>query len=125
MFEQKRVSAQTVPTFVHNAKGLEYVTGNPTLDGSKFTNGAVVEPGTAIYKQDNDLYDLVSNAPEPGEGESAARLRGAVLTTDRVVVEDNSKNYHTGAISKGNVTEALTTGVTEQFKASNGLFFWY
>lgn len=125
MFEQYKVSASATPTFLHNGKGVEYVTGNPTLDGSKFTNGDVVAPGTAIYKQDNGLYDLVSNVAAPVEGTDAGTLKGAVLTTDEVVIADNTKNYHVGAISKGNVTEAVTVGVTEQFKASNGLFFWY
>lgn len=122
MFEQKRVTAETLPEFLQNAKGVEYVTGNPTLDGSDFSNGDVVLPGTAIHKKDNGLYALVTT---PGEGEDGSKLNGAVLTRERIEIEDNTKNYHVPAISKGNVKEALTHGVTEQFKNSNGLFFWY
>src|SRR5690625_5118461 len=100
MFEQKRVSSQVVsPVFLHNGKGVEYVTGNPTLDGSDFSNGDVVRGGTAIYKKDNGLYTLAENAPAPGEGETASKLSHPVLTVSDVVIEDNTKNYHVGAVS--------------------------
>lgn len=119
MFEQERVSASVTPGFLRNAKGVEYVTGNPTLDASKFTNGQEVKAGTAIYKQENGLYDLAENFA--GEG----AMPNGVLTVENVTVKDNTKNVHVGAISKGNIDEKLTHGVTDAFKQSNGLFFWY
>lgn len=122
MFEQKRVQAQTLPQFIHNAKGLEYLTGNATLDGSDFSVGDEILPGTALYQKDNGHYALVT---APGEGEGDAKLKSPVLTCERVEITDTDNLYHVSALTKGNVYEGLTHGVTEQFKNSNGLFFWY
>lgn len=123
MFEQERISTESNAEFLRNAVGVEYVTGNPTLDGSKLTEGQVIKAGTAIHKNaDTGLYELVS---EPAEGEEGAILKNAVLTRDTVKVKTAGNDVHVSAISKGNPIEALTTGVTDQFKASNGLFFWY
>lgn len=123
MFEQERISTEASVEFLRNAVGVEYVTGNPTLDGSKLTQGQVIKAGTAIHKNaDTGLYELVG---APAVGEEGAILKAAVLTRETVKAKAAGKDVHVSAISKGNVIEALTTGVTDQFKASNGLFFWY
>ncbi|MCG1009230.1 hypothetical protein J4760_04080 [Salinicoccus sp. ID82-1] len=122
MFEQKRVTAKSGHEFLRNGVGVEFSTGNITLDASKFTAGTVVKGGTAVSKNTSTgLYELVT---APAEGEESARLNAPMLTRHTVTVEDTSKNVHVAALTKGNVIEALTTGATDQFKNSSN-FFWY
>lgn len=120
MFEQKRIKAESTPTFLRNAKGVEYSTGNITLDPTKFVASTVVEAGTAVHKNEDGYYEAVT--PFVGEGE-APLLDNAMITAETVVVED--EEVHVSAITKGNVEEELVKGVTDQFKKSNGLIYFY
>lgn len=95
--------------FLRDAKNLEYVVGNPTLDASKFSEPTEVKAGTAIFRNDTTgLYELV-------QASTPATMSGAVLTTFDVVVSPD-ENEMVGCVRKASVIEQRTHGVTDNFK---------
>lgn len=122
MFEQERVSTKSGVEFLRNAVGMEYATGNPTIDTSGMTAGNVIKGGTAISK--NPETGLYTPVTAPADGEGTAILSSPMLTRHDVEVKSTDKNVTVPALTKGNVEEQLTTGVTDQFKNSSN-FFWY
>lgn len=100
--------------FLRDGKNVEYTVGNPTLDGSTFTEVTEVPNGTAIFRnEETGLFELVT-------GSTPATMKGAVLTANDVTVEPN-ENEIVSAVRKASVIEARCKGVTDNFKqASQG-----
>lgn len=98
------------PSFLRDAKNLEWTVGNITLDSSKLSEGQVVKGGTAVFKNtESDLFELV-------QGSTPETMAAAVLTSRDVQVQDVKVNESVPAIRKANVFEELLTGVTNNFK---------
>lgn len=98
------------PSFLRDAKNLEWTVGNITLDSSKLSEGQVVKGGTAVFKNtESGLFELVQEStPET--------MSAAVLTSRDVQVQDVKVNESVPAIRKASVFEELLTGVTNNFK---------
>lgn len=98
------------PSFLRDAKNLEWTVGNITLDSSKLSEGQVVKGGTAVFKNtESGLFELVQEStPET--------MAAAVLTSRDVQVQDVQVNESVPAIRKASVFEELLTGVTNNFK---------
>lgn len=98
------------PSFLRDAKNLEWTVGNITLDSSKLSEGQVVKGGTAVFKNtESGLFELVQEStPET--------MTAAVLTSRDVQVQDVQVNESVPAIRKASVFEELLTGVTNNFK---------
>lgn len=98
------------PSFLRDAKNLEWTVGNITLDSSKLSEGQVVKGGTAVFKNtESGLFELVQEStPET--------MPAAVLTSRDVQVQDVKVNESVPAIRKASVFEELLTGVTNNFK---------
>lgn len=98
------------PSFLRDAKNLEWTVGNITLDSSKLTEGQVVAGGTAVFKNtESGLFELV-------QGSTPETMAAAVLTSRDVQVQDVKVNESVPAIRKASVFEELLTGVTNNFK---------
>ncbi|WP_204207311.1 hypothetical protein [Mammaliicoccus sciuri] len=98
------------PSFLIDAKNLEWTVGNITLDSSKLSEGQVVKGGTAVFKNtESNLFELV-------EGSTPETMAAAVLTSRDVQVQDVKVNESVPAIRKASVFEELLTGVTNNFK---------
>lgn len=98
------------PSFLRDAKNLEWTVGNITLDSSKLSEGQVVKGGTAVFKNtESDLFELV-------QGSTPETMEAAVLTSRDVQVQDVKVNESVPAIRKASVFEELLTGVTNNFK---------
>ena len=118
MFEQDRITTSYNDEFLMNSKGVEYLTGNATLDTSTLTDGQVIEAGTAIHKnEETGHFELVT-------AETVAPLRLPALVRHSIRVDTNKHNY-VSAITAGNPIEELCTGVTDVFKEANGKFIFY
>ncbi|OOV78900.1 hypothetical protein [Mammaliicoccus fleurettii] len=98
------------PSFLRDAKNLEWTVGNITLDSSKLSEGQVVKGGTAVFKNtESGLFELV-------QGSTPETMAAAVLTSRDVQVQDVQMNESVPAIRKASVFEVLLTGVTNNFK---------
>ncbi|WP_305751685.1 hypothetical protein [Mammaliicoccus sciuri] len=98
------------PSFLRDAKNLEWTVGNITLDSSKLSEGQVVKGGTAVFKNtESGLFELV-------QGSTPETMAAAVLTSRDVQVQDVKVNESVPAIRKASVFEELLTGVTNNFK---------
>lgn len=98
------------PSFLRDAKNLEWTVGNITLDSSKLSEGQVVKGGTAVFKNtESGLFELV-------QGSTPETMAAAVLTSRDVQVQDVQVNESVPAIRKASVFEELLTGVTNNFK---------
>ncbi|WP_314347670.1 hypothetical protein [Mammaliicoccus vitulinus] len=98
------------PSFLRDAKNLEWTVGNITLDSSKLSEGQVVKGGTAVFKNtESGLFELV-------QGSTPETMAAAVLTSRDVQVQDVQMNESVPAIRKASVFEELLTGVTNNFK---------
>ncbi|MBO3062725.1 hypothetical protein [Mammaliicoccus fleurettii] len=98
------------PSFLRDAKNLEWTVGNITLDSSKLSEGQVVKGGTAVFKNtESGLFELV-------QGSTPETMAAAVLTSRDVKVQDVQMNESVPAIRKASVFEELLTGVTNNFK---------
>lgn len=98
------------PSFLRDAKNLEWTVGNITLDSSKLSEGQIVKGGTAVFKNtESGLFELV-------QGSTPETMAAAVLTSRDVQVQDVQVNESVPAIRKASVFEELLTGVTNNFK---------
>lgn len=98
------------PSFLRDAKNLEWTVGNITLDSSKLSEGQVVKGGTAVFKNtESGLFELVQESTQE-------TMAAAVLTSRDVQVQDVQVNESVPAIRKASVLEELLTGVTNNFK---------
>lgn len=119
MFEQTRISAKSEPEFLMNAKNIDYLTGNATLDNTKLTNGQTIKRGTAIFKNETSgLFELVAT-------DTPATMKLPCLTRDTVTVNTDNKYTHVSAVTSGYPIKELCTGVTSNFESANKQFIYY
>lgn len=98
------------PSFLRDAKNLEWTVGNITLDASKLSKGQEIKGGTAVFKNtDSGFYELV-------EESTPETMSAAVLTSRSVTIDDVEVNESVPALRKASVYEELLTGVTDNFK---------
>lgn len=102
--------ADSQPKFLMSGKNLEWSVGQITLDATKFEEGEVVKPGTAVFRDPSTkLYQKV----EEGTPEN---MEAPVLTGSTVIIKGTESNETVSGLKKGSVYSELLTGATDNFK---------